>query len=579
MTKGSARRHARGESTRHVETAKRFLKLSKNAEGLTSLLAADRLVPNDADILTLLGSAYLSVGRFRQAIDVLRRAVALRPSDGDIHKNLGLALRAVGDYEWAIISYREAISLSPEQAELRSGLADLLFQKGRRSEAAVEYARASAMAPGTSLAHLQKIMALLATDRLGEAEEELRRLIATDASNGQALQLLGAILQAAGNLQEAGATFERLIEIDPMNAGGYQGVVTSRRFTEGDRPWIKRILSQLEGTDWHRKFAPIDADRQLMTFHFSIGKILDDLGDYAEAMIHFDAANRSRRRFGPFDRGSIERRVDKFIARFTPEFLANGAKIGHESRTPILIVGMPRSGTSLLERVVSSHPSVRGCGELDFWNERGPKWAEAEPAALAKAADQLCGEYLSLLRGGGPDVVHATDKMPFNFFWVGLVHLLFPNAVIVHCRRNPIDTCLSIYMTQFTAVWDFASGLDDLASYYRLYRRLMDHWRAVIPPHRLIEISYEDLVAEPEKTARSLIAFCGLEWDSACLHPELNHQAVATASAWQARQPIYRSSVGRWRRYEPWLRELCDLPEPTGTAGRPTGETPDASAT
>jgi tetratricopeptide (TPR) repeat protein len=578
MTKGSTRRYARGEGARHVEAAKRFLKLSKNAEALTSLLAADRLIPNDADILAHLGSAYLRVGRFRQAIDVLRRAVALRPTAGDVHKNLGLALQAVGDYEWAIISYREAISLSPELAELHSRLAELLFQKGRRSEAAVEYERASALAPGTSVAHFQGALALLATDRLREAEEELRRVIATDVSNGQALQLLGAVLQAAGNLQEAGATFERLIEIDPMNAGGYHGIVNSRRFTESDRPWIKRILSVVEGTDWERKFAPIDAARQLMTFHFAIGKILDDLGDYAEAVIHFDTANRSRRRFGPFDRGSIERRVDRFTARFTPEFLANGARIGHENRTPILIVGMPRSGTSLLERVVSSHPSVRGCGELDFWNERGPKWADAEPMALAKVADQLCGEYLGLRRGGGPDVVHATDKMPFNFFWVGLVHLLFPNAIIVHCRRNPIDTCLSVYTTQFTAVWDFASGLEDLASYYRLYRRLMDHWRAVIPPHRLIEIHYEDLVADPDQTARSLIAFCGLEWDSACLHPELNRQAIATASAWQARLPIYRSSVGRWRRYEPWLRELRDLTEPSGMAGKPTGDTP-ASAT
>jgi tetratricopeptide (TPR) repeat protein len=559
MTKGSSRRHARAEGARQVESAKRLLKAGKSAEAVTLLIAADRLAPGDPDVLASLGSACLGVGRFRQAVDVLRRSVALRPTVGEVHHDLGRALQALGDYELAIVAYREAVALSPELAIAHGSLAELFFQKGRRKEAASSYEKAAALAPGTPIARYQKAMALLATDRLGEAEEELRQLLSMDPANTRALELLGLILQISGKLSEAGATFERILERNPISASAYQGLVSSRKFSEADRPWIQKILAQLESTDWQRRFSPIDVDRQLIMFHFAVGKIHDDLGDYADAMNHFDAANRVRRRLGPFNREAIERRVERLIARFTSEFLAHRSTLGGDDRTPILIVGMPRSGTSLLERVVSSHPRVRGCGELDFWNERGPKWMDADLAALAKEAGRLREDYLRLLGVAGTDVIRATDKMPFNFFWVGLVHLLFPNAVIVHCRRNPIDTCLSIYMTPFVAVWDFASGMEDLASYYRLYRRLTDHWRAVIPSDRLVEIDYEDLVAEPERAARSLIAFCGLEWDPSCLHPELNPEPIATASAWQARQPIHRGSVERWRRYEPWLRELREL--------------------
>jgi hypothetical protein len=149
--------------------------------------------------------------------------------------------------------------------------------------------------------------------------------------------------------------------------------------------------------------------------------------------------------------------------------------------------------------------------------------------------------------------------MPFNFFWVGLVHMLFPNARIVHARRSPVDTCFSIYATAFTATWGFASSPEDLAWYHRRYVRLVEHWRTVIPSDRLLDVDYEDLVAEPEETARQLIAFTGLEWDAACLRPEDNRDAVRTASSWQARQPIYQSSVGRWRHYEPWIGELRAL--------------------
>jgi hypothetical protein len=218
---------------------------------------------------------------------------------------------------------------------------------------------------------------------------------------------------------------------------------------------------------------------------------------------------------------------------------------------------MPRSGTTLIERIISSHPEVRGGGELSFWNQRAPAWVDAPTDRLAAEADAIREEYLGVLRRIGPNALRVTDKMPFNFLWVGLVRALLPNARMVHCRRNPVDTCLSIYSTNFRG--GFVSDRAGLVEYYRHYRRLMDHWRAVLPADRLLDVDYEDAIRAPEEMARRLIAFCGLMWNPACLRPDRNADIVRTVNLWEARQPIYRGSVERWRNYEPWIGELRSL--------------------
>jgi tetratricopeptide (TPR) repeat protein len=568
MTKASKGRQARAEVGRQVEAAKRLLANGKAGEALKLLAAADRLQPKDPEILAELGFALLITGRLLQAVEVLRRSIAIHPEVAETHFRLGLALESAADYEAAIIAYREATELSPTHAGAWGRLADLLYRKSRRDEAAVAYDRAAALAPGSTQARLQRAMALFVRERLREAEEELRALLAIDSANVSALSLLGSLLQISGRLDDAGDTFRSIIDIAPATASAYQGVVGAKRFTEADRPWIARILAQLEDPAWQRRLVPVDQARHAMTLHFALGKIHDDLGEYAEAMKHVTAANEVRRRLGPFDLAGNEKKVTSLISRYTSDFLENKRTLGCDDRTPIVIVGMPRSGTSLLERVLSSHPNVRGCGEVDLWRDRGGRLVEKDPRAIAEVAGSLQRDYLALLHKGDDQddpALRATDKMPFNFYLVGLVHLLFPNATIVHCERNPVDTCLSIYMTDFASVWDFASGLGDLAAYYRLYKRLVDHWRSVLPADRWIDVRYEDVVTDPATTACKLVEFCGLPWDPACLHPERNRQAVVTASSWQARQPIYRGSVERWRRYEPWVGELLTLLPATAT--------------
>jgi hypothetical protein len=262
------------------------------------------------------------------------------------------------------------------------------------------------------------------------------------------------------------------------------------------------------------------------------------------------------------------------IALCTPELIARAAEHGGRDATPVLIVGMPRSGTTLVEQIVSSHPDVAGAGELNFWNQRGAAWLPPDagdetpfvasdlPVSEVVVSEFLAtaaADYLGVLRKIAPKAARVTDKMPFNFLWAGLIHVAFPRATIIHCRRSAIDTALSIHQTHFHPTLAFPTGGAELIAYFRDYQRLVDHWRKVLPPDRFIDVDYEELTRAPEPVIRRMIAACGLAWNDACLRPESNPRAVKTPSKWQTRQPIYRTSVARWRRYELWLGPLRPL--------------------
>jgi hypothetical protein len=284
------------------------------------------------------------------------------------------------------------------------------------------------------------------------------------------------------------------------------------------------------------------------------------------AMKHFDAADDARRTAGAFDSAAFSNEVERLIEHCTPEWIARAGELGSSDATPVLIVGMPRSGTTLVEQIVSMHPEVGAGGELNFWNERGAEWHGGSGKPFVAAEDRIseflakaAADYLRALRAIAPTAARVTDKMPFNFLWAGLIHLAFPRAIIIHCRRAAVDTALSIHQTHFHPVLAFPTGGPELVSYFRSYERLVEHWRRVLPGDRFIEVDYEDLTGAPEPVIRRIIAACGLPWDDACLRPESNPRAVKTPSKWQTRQPIYRTSVERWRRYEPWLGPLRAL--------------------
>ncbi|MGA9416758.1 MAG: sulfotransferase, partial [Terriglobales bacterium] len=377
--------------------------------------------------------------------------------------------------------------------------------------------------------------------------------------NAMAYDLLGSVLSELGRFDEARACFERTVAIAPLLAGSYYDLVRCRPVTsnKNDNGLLQAMQAALA--------TPGLEAGQRQRLHLAIGKAEEDLGDYDLAMQHFDAADAVRRGSASFDSAAFSIEIDRLIGRCTRELMARAPELGSSDATPVLIIGMPRSGTTLVEQIVSMHPEVGGGGELNFWNERGAAWQR--PAGnetqfvvtdfLAKAVS----DYLGVLRAIAPAAARVTDKMPFNFLWAGLIHLSFPRAIIIHCRRSAVDTALSIHQTHFHPSLAFPTGGAELVAYFRSYQRLIDHWRSVLPTDRFIEVDYEELTRAPEPVIRRMIAACGLEWHDACLRPESNPRAVKTPSKWQTRQPIYRTSVERWRRYEPWLGPLRALVE------------------
>ena len=544
--------------------ATELLRAGRPADALAPLRDAALLQPSDPIIQHDLGLACLEAGLVPDAITALQRAVAGNPRYTDAYLRLGIALEKAGDIGGAIAAYDRATELLPSLTEAWFRAGALAHTLGHRDEAIDCFRRASATGGTTSFARLGKARALLAEDRNREAEQVLRHTLALDPKNAMAHDLLGNLLSEFGRFDEARECFRRAIEIAPLLAGSYYELTRCRPITSSDDGLLQQMETALA--------TPGLEASQRLRIHLAIGKAAEDLGDYALAMQHFDAADAVRQGSAPFDAAAFSAEIDRLIARCSPQWIARARELGSDDAKPVLIIGMPRSGTTLVEQIVSMHPEVGAGGELHFWNQRGAQWRHSGTSGKkAPFLTQAAEDYLGLLRAIAPKAARVTDKMPFNFLWAGLIHVVFPRATIIHCRRAVVDTALSIHQTHFHPSVAFPTGGTELVGYIRCCQRLTDHWRSVLPVDRFLEVDYEDLAREPEPVIRRIIAACGLAWHDACLRPESNPRAVRTPSKWQARQPIYRTSVARWRRYEPWLGPLRALvnDEPEWNAGRP----------
>ena len=545
--------------------ATQFLRAGRPADAIAPLRDAAQLEPSNAIIQHDLGLAYLEVGRIAEAVAALQRAVAADPRYADAYFRLGIGLEKQAEIRRAIVAYDCATRLLPSLTEAWFRAGALVHELGHRDEAIGCFRRAAATGGKTTFGRLGKARALLTENRNEEAEQVLREALVADPRNAMAYDLRGNLLSEFGRFDEARACFERAIEMAPLLAGCYYDLVRCQPVTSKDNN--DGLLQRMEAA---LALPALDAGQRLRV-HLAIGKAADDLGDYALAMRHFDAADAVRRGAAPFDSAAFSLEVDRLIARCTPELMARASQLGSQDATPVLILGIPRSGTTLVEQIISMHPEVGAGDELNFWNERGAFWHRSGGAGeKAVVANKLLGkeflaraaaDYLAVLRKISRTARRVTDKMPFNFLWAGVIHLTFPRATIIHCRRAAVDTALSIHQTHFHPSLAFPTGGAELVSYFHTYQRLMDHWRGVLPADRFIEVDYEELTREPEPVIRRMIAACGLVWDEACLRPEANPRAVRTPSKWQTRQKIYRTSVARWRRYEPWLGPLRALVE------------------
>jgi tetratricopeptide (TPR) repeat protein len=527
------------------------------AEAIAVGLEAVRLAPGDYGSHNQLGVSYLGERRLAEAASCFERAVALKPDLAVLHYNLGHVYQLLGRDKDAGASLKKAIALAPDFAEAHVRLGHLSLLDGDRAGADRCFARAIASMPPAANARLKLARTFAEVGQPDAAARCALAAIAADSNLPDAHQFRGELMQQLGRFDEAVASFARAVALQPRRTEAYLGIAFSKKLSSADDAMLSSMRALLVEPDL--------PDRDRANLNYALAKAADDVGDYAVAMQYFDDANRIaggrlRRSGRSIDRGKHRANIDRLIATFTPEFFARNQRLGSNSELPVLVVGMIRSGTTLIEQIVSSHPEVGGGGELRFWGDRGVRIGDVVADAVgADEGRDLAAGYCRLLQSIAPAARRITDKMPTNFLLLGLVHLLLPKARVIHCRRHPVDNCLSMFFTPYTRSPDFAHDRSNLVFYYEQYLRLMEHWRRVLPPDRLLEIDYEAVVQDQERSARRIIAFCGLDWDNACLRHERNARAITTPSLWQARQPVYRTSVGRWRQYEPWLGEFRPL--------------------
>jgi tetratricopeptide (TPR) repeat protein len=564
-----------------------LLELGHYEQAAASYQFALQIKPDDAQILCNLGNALRPLGRIEEAVACTRRSIALQPTLSTAHFNLGVMLAGLGRREEAVASYRQAmalnpahvetllnlgnavrdlgerreaaalyaraIELDPKRAESYCNLGNVLFEMRRIDEAAASFGRALALDPDSALAHLSLGVALRQQHRAADAERSCRAALAIDPNYAPALCLLGELGADRGQFAEAERLFQRAIALKPDFSSAYCSVAAHRRMTVGDSAWLQGVEALL---------GKQPSLAQEISLRYALGKYFDDLAQYENAFGNYRRANELTKRFGAnYDRVKLTQRIDQIIGRFDAAFLRRCHEGASDSELPVFIVGMPRSGTSLAEQILASHPSVFGAGELTFWNSAYVAFqkAGADADAGARLMPGMARDYLERLAGLSGGASRVIDKMPVNFLYAGLIHAAFPRARIIHMQRHPIDTCLSIYFQNFFNMGPYANDLGNLAYYYTEYVRIMNHWRAVLPAGALLELPYEALIEDQEGWTRRMLEFIGLPWDARCLDFHQTDRVVITASKWQVRQKIHRSSAGRWRHYEKFVGPLLGL--------------------
>jgi tetratricopeptide (TPR) repeat protein len=365
-----------------------------------------------------------------------------------------------------------------------------------------------------------------------------------------------------GDFAEAEKQCQKVLRIKADSMEARLLLAKVRKTTAGDDN-VAALLAMEKASQLGKSPMPYD---EAVSLHFALGNCFADLGDYDQAFRHYLQGCKLKRATLKYEAGQMTRYFDSIMRVFDRDTLARLQGAGDPSSVPIFVLGMPRSGTTLTEQIIASHPLVHGAGELPDLLAiakreiagTGARFPDNIPTLDQSTLGAWAAEYVAGLCRRAPDAVHVTDKMPGNFMALGLIHLMLPNAKIIHVNRNPVDTCLSCFTKLFSHGHAYSYDLAELGRFYSDYARLMAHWRQVLPEGAFLEIRYEDLVTEYEAQARRLITYCGLEWNDACLKSHENKRSVRTASVMQVRQPIYTSSVERWRKYEPYLKPLLD---------------------
>jgi len=592
-------------------------------EAIVQLREALRLQPNSEQFHYNLGNALQQRGSAGAAIHHYHKALQLRPDFVEAQANLGVVRLQQGELDAAVEDFNRALRLNPDLVNVRYKLGQVLHALGQSDAAIACYQEVIRQKPDLVNAHVTLARALTELGELDAAVGCLRQALRRNPDDTSLLKPLSQLLRDTGEFDAAVRCIRKIIQREPQSAEAQYNLglamedlgdldealecyrhtlqrnpsFTKARLSEacilekkGEVQLAYELIEPLVKSEGHdvgvavlfanlsrQLGTPEDAAHRLETVlhrrelsakwqivaHTNLGEVYDNLGRYDAAFAHFRQANELKP--GRFDIARHTRTIDDIISTFSPRRMAQLPRAAGHSTLPVFIVGMPRSGTSLVEQILASHPRVYGAGELTVLGEM----AESLPARIGSAvgfpncirdldqhnADELAKDYVTRLRRYSSGAGRVTDKMPYNYLRVGLIRLLFPAAPIIHCVRDPRDTCLSCYFSNFLATQTFTNDLQSLADYYVHYIRLMAHWRETLDAP-MFEVCYEDLVREPEHICRELLKHLELDWDPRCLQFHQSKRFMNTASYQQVRQPIYTNSVGRWRNYEKDLGPL-----------------------
>lgn len=544
------------------------------------------LQPDNAEAYNNLANTYRRLGDLTRAQESYQLALALRPDYAAAHSNLAALFSDLGQLDEAINSAKRAIDINPQLADAYLNLAHIELSRMRYADAVHWVNSVLAFSPQhvgalTALAQL-----MIATERYQEAVAAVRQALAIAPDSANAHKTLGKALQALGQYEEAeqaynlaavlpGTVAEEalvaravlLMEIGDQDAAaaGFEHALTrfpgsprvvaarcdNKRYSAGDPD-----IALMEAALAHQPALSIPDQVML---HFSLGKAYLDIHDSDRAFFHLNKGNAFKRASFSYDPAQTSAWMQSIAAAFTPALIDRFKGAGVDSDRPVFVIGMPRAGTTLVEQILASHPDVYGAGELRALDQAVARAGSFPNDLLHWSHEdfaQMAGDYLEQINRIAPPASRVIDKLPGNFLYAGLIPLLLPGARIIHCRRDPVDTCLSCYSKLFSGEQLFSYRLDELGRFYRSYQELMAHLRQVLPHDRFIEVDYEAVVDDLEDQARRMIDFVGLPWDDACLTFYETRRMIRTASVAQVRQPIYTSSKGRWRQHAAHLGPL-----------------------
>jgi tetratricopeptide (TPR) repeat protein len=535
--------------------------LNRPADALASYDKALAIQPDYADAHYNRGLALTDLKRPADALASYDSALALKPDYADALNNRGNVLRDLKRPADALTSYDRALALMPNYADALNNRGIALAELKRHADALASYDRALALKPDYAEALNNRGNALTDLQRPADALVDYEKALALKPDYVEAYDNKGIILSELGQFDDAIDAIETAIDLAPRRARSYYNLALIKPMTLGDRHL--RAMEELA-----QDMPMLAADEQI-DLYFALSKAFADIGNHERSFRHSLDGNAVKRNQTIYDEAATLAIMERTRAVFTEELLRGREGEGEPSCVPVFIIGMPRSGSTLVEQILASHPQVFGAGEIDDFDQTIIAFSDAAGGSLhspegvsslsAEQLRQLGASYVDRIRSAAPAAARIINKTPENFRFAGLIRLVLPNARIIHTRRDPLDTCLSCFSRLFVGNnLAYVYDLEELGRYYRAYEALMAHWRGVLPQSVMLDVQYEDVVADLEGEARRIVAHCGLEWDARCLDFHQTERPVRTASVTQVRQPIFRSSIGRARRHAGQLRPLFE---------------------